>query len=136
MKAELDSLMSKFFEAVSFETGTMPAYEDIADLFIERGLLVKNVDMPPEISSVEEFIAPRKAQVLAGTLTRFHESELSEKTVSFGNVAHRFSAYTKSGTSNGVAFQASGMISTQFVNTPAGWKMSAMAWDDEKPQQE
>ena len=25
------------------------------------------------------------------------------------------------------------MISTQFVYTPAGWKMSAMAWDDERP---
>jgi hypothetical protein len=25
------------------------------------------------------------------------------------------------------------MVSTQFVKTPAGWKMSAMAWDDERP---
>ncbi|MEO8848537.1 MAG: RidA family protein [Casimicrobiaceae bacterium] len=25
------------------------------------------------------------------------------------------------------------MITTQFVNTPRGWKMSTMAWDDERP---
>jgi hypothetical protein len=25
------------------------------------------------------------------------------------------------------------MISTQFILTPAGWKISAMAWDDEHP---
>jgi hypothetical protein len=25
------------------------------------------------------------------------------------------------------------MISSQFVLTPDGWKMSAMAWDDERP---
>jgi len=25
------------------------------------------------------------------------------------------------------------MISTQFIFTPAGWRMSSMAWDDERP---
>jgi hypothetical protein len=25
------------------------------------------------------------------------------------------------------------MIATQFIRTPAGWKMSAMAWDDSGP---
>ena len=53
--------------------------------------------------------------------------------VIFGNVAHRFSAYKKSGTSNGVALEAQGMITTQFINTPGGWRMSTMAWDDERP---
>jgi len=53
--------------------------------------------------------------------------------VIFGNVAHRFGAYKKCGTSNGVAFEAQGMITTQFINTPGGWRMSAMAWDDERP---
>jgi len=32
---------------------------------------------------------------------------------------------------NGEAFAARGVIFTQFVRTPAGWRMSAMAWDDE-----
>ena len=25
------------------------------------------------------------------------------------------------------------MITTQFVHMPSGWKMSTMAWDDERP---
>jgi len=33
----------------------------------------------------------------------------------------------------GIAFESRGMISTQFIVTPVGWKMSAMAWDDERP---
>jgi hypothetical protein len=69
----------------------------------------------------------------AGELTRFREWELSETTEIFGNVAHRFSAYAKSGTLKGVPFEARGMISTQFVLTPNGWRMSVMAWDDERP---
>jgi hypothetical protein len=133
VKAELDRLTSDFFRAVSFEAGGGPSYENIPALFIERGLLIKNAGPTPEISSVREFIEPRQALVSSGALTRFHESELSESTVIFGNVAHRFSAYTKSGTSSGVAFEARGMITTQFVNTPGGWKMSVMAWDDERP---
>lgn len=133
VKADLDRLTSEFFDAVSFETGGVPSYEKIPALFIERGLLVKNTSSTPEVSSVREFIEPRKALVSSGTLTRFHESELSESTAIFGNVAHRFSAYAKSGTSDGIAFEARGMITTQFINTPAGWKMSAMAWDDERP---
>ena len=97
------------------------------------GLLIKNVSSTPEISFVQEFIESREALVHSGSLTRFHESEISESTVIFGNVAHRFSAYEKSGTSSGTSFDARRMVTTQFVKTPEGWKMSAMAWDDESP---
>jgi hypothetical protein len=133
VEAELHRLISTFFHAVSFEPGSKPSYASIRALFIERGLLIKNVGSIPEISSVQEFIEPREALVGSGTLTRFHESELSESTVVFGNVAHRLSAYAKSGTSGGTSFEARGVITTQFVNTPAGWRMSSMAWDDERP---
>jgi len=133
VKAELDRLTLEFFRAVTFEPGGKPSYGGIAALFIERGLLIKNVGSTPEICSVEQFIEPRQALVSSGALTRFNESEISESTVIFGNVAHRFSAYAKSGTSGGQSFEGRGMITTQFVNTPGGWKMSAMAWDDERP---
>lgn len=84
VKAELDRLTSEFFRAVSFEPGGVPSYGNISALFIERGLLIKNVSSTPEISSVQEFIEPREALVRSGTLTRFHESEISESTVIFG----------------------------------------------------
>ena len=131
--AELDRLTSEFFRAVSFETGSTPPYEIIHRLFIERGLLIKNVGSSPEVSSVREFIEPRQALIDSGALTRFQESQLSETTTIFGNVAHRFSSYVKSGISSGQPFETRGMITTQFVNTPQGWKISAMAWDDERP---
>jgi hypothetical protein len=132
-KLELDRLSVEFFRAVSFEAGESPAYENIRTLFIESGLLVKNTGTVPEISTISQFIEPRQTLVRSGELTRFREWELSETTEIFGNVAHRFSVYAKSGTMKGVPFQARGMISTQFILTPAGWKMSAMAWDDERP---
>lgn len=130
---ELKRLTDEFFRAVSFEVGERPAYALIAELFIERGLLIKNSGPVPEISTVPEFIRPRQASVDAGELTRFHEAEVAAITEVFGQVAHRLSTYVKSGTLKGVAFEARGVISTQFVQTPAGWRMSAMAWDDERP---
>jgi hypothetical protein len=132
-KAEFERLLARFFRAVSFEPGEAPVYEDIHALFIDAGLLIKNSGATPEISSVAEFIAPRQALVTAGRLTRFREWELSEVTEVFGNVGHRFSAYGKSGAQDGASFEARGMISTQFVHTPDGWKISAIAWDDERP---
>lgn len=133
VKSELDRLTAEFFRSVSFEVGEAPPYQNIYPLFIESGLLIKNNGATPEIASVRQFIEPRQAMVAAGELTRFREVELFETSEIFGNVAHRFSGYAKSGTKDGVAFEARGMIATQFILTPAGWKMSAMAWDDERP---
>lgn len=132
-KHELDALAAAFFKAVSFEPGGVPPYQNIHGLFIDAGLLIKNTASTPEISTVREFIAPRQALVDSGALTRFKEWELSETTQVFGNIAHRYSAYGKAGTQDGKDFEARGVISTQFIKTPEGWKMSAMAWDDERP---
>ena len=109
------------------------SYQDIYALFIDSGLLIKNSGAVPELGGVRQFIEPRQATVDSGALTRFRELELSETTEIFGNVAHRFSAYAKSGTLNGVSFEGRGMISIQFILTNAGWRISAMAWDDERP---
>ena len=129
----LGYLLTEFFHAVSFETGEMPQYQNIHALFIDVGLLIKNSGSTPEVSNVSQFIESRQALIDAGELTRFHEGELSETTEIFGNVAHRFSAYEKSGTMKDVPFETRGMISTQFILTPAGWRISSMAWDDERP---
>ena len=132
-KSEIDRLMTEFFQAVSFREGERPAYTALFTLFIETGLLIKNSAAEPEISNVGQFIGPREKSVSSGELTTFREVELSEITEIFGNVGQRFSAYGKSGVLNGAAFEARGMITTQFIRTPAGWKISAMAWDDERP---
>jgi len=132
-KANLDRLTASFFRAVSFEQGEQPPYGELYNLFIERGLLIKNSVATPEVSSVSQFIEPREKLVNSGELTSFKEIELAEITEIFGNVAHRFSTYEKSGTMNGTPFSARGIISTQFIVTPDGWKISAMAWDDERP---
>lgn len=91
VKSELDRLTLEFFRSVSFTVGNVPDYQHIP-LFVEQGLLIKNVGPIPDNSTVSQFIAPRHKSVRAGALTDFEESELSETTDTFGSVVHRFSA--------------------------------------------
>lgn len=125
--------MSRFFRAVSFQKGDRPAYDELRDLFADGGRLIRNSSTVPEISTVDDFIGARRHSVTAGELTSFDETEVAEITEIFGNVAHRFSTYEKRGTTGGGGIDVRGAISTQFIRTPHGWRMSSMAWDDERP---
>jgi hypothetical protein len=131
--AVLDQLTKAFLDAVSFRAGESPSYESIRAVFVDGGRLVRNTGDAPEVDSVDTFIAPRQLLVDSGELTEFREDELGCVTEVFGHVAHRLSGYAKSGVSGGVAFQARGVISTQFALTADGWRMVSMIWDDERP---
>jgi hypothetical protein len=131
-EAELARLVAAFFAAVSFEDGGRPDYDAIRGLFIDAGLLIRNNGDAPDVTTVDEFIAPRAELVASGTLTSFYEGELDAVNQLFGTIAHRWCGYEKRGVQNGAAFEGRGTISTQFVLTPHGWRMSSMAWDDER----
>lgn len=133
VRDELKELMDSFFHAVSFPAGSRPRYESLHDLFVAGGKLIKASSDPAEVSTIDEFIQPRLALVDSGQLTSFEEIEISEMTESFGRIAHRLSTYSKRGTQSGSTFVAKGVISTQFLRTTAGWKITSMAWDDERP---
>lgn len=130
---QLAVLIDAFFAAVSFDEGSTPAYERLRELVVPGGLLIKNTGDAPEIDTVDGFIAPRQELVSSGVLTSFAEFETHAITEVFGGVAHRLSTYGKRGVSNGEPFEGAGVISTQFVHTPGGWRISSMAWDDERP---
>jgi hypothetical protein len=130
---ELEALLTRFLHAVSFARGEQPSYDDLRALFVDGATLIKTAAGVPEISTVDEFIHPRQASVDSGALAWFEEVETANITEIFGNVAHRFSTYEKRGELDGAPIDARGAISTQFIRTPTGWRMSSMAWDDERP---
>jgi hypothetical protein len=131
--AAIEQIFGAFLRAVSFERGQQPSYGDLPGLFIAGGTLIRAISDVPEIATVDEFIAPRQATVDSGALEWFEEVEVAQITEVFGNVAHRLSTYEKRGLLNGSTIDARGAISTQFVRTEDGWRMSSMAWDDERP---
>jgi len=132
-KREIDALTAAFFRAVSFDEGARPTYTDLYDLFVESGYIIKNSGPLPEVFSIQQFIEPRQRLADSGEMLHFKEAETAEVTEIFGNIAHRLSIYEKHGISGGAEIDGRGVISIQFIATPTGWKISSMAWDDERP---
>lgn len=88
--------------------------------------------MNPEIYALETFIKPREVLLNSGELINFSEFEIKNETKIFGNIAQRFCSYKKMGELNGEYFKSFGMKTIQFIKTADGWKISSVAWDDEK----
>ncbi len=131
--SQLSDLIQRFLRAVSFTPGTRPTYDEIHDLFTDTGTLTPTSSGTPQTMTVSQFVGSRWAMVDAGELTAFYEGEISDITEIFGNVAHRLSVYVKRGTATTGPIESLGAISTQFVRTPAGWRVLSMIWDDERP---
>lgn len=130
VKDELDRLMRTFLGAFTNTGGSLPDVDVVREVFIPQGTIIKNVGAEPVVYDLDAFVEPRRAMLTDGTLTEFSEWEVAERTEVFGSIAHRFSEYRKSGFLGGAWFEGSGRKTTQFVRTPAGWRMSSMAWDD------
>ena len=131
-KKEIDHLIGEFFNVFCNKGGAEPRLERLNDLFIKEGLIIKNSGPVPEISNVQQFIEPRERILNDGTLREFIEEEVSEQTDIFGNIAQRISIYRKSGILSSQPFQGRGVNTFQLIRTVEGWKLSALAWDDER----
>ncbi|MCR8644520.1 hypothetical protein NV379_17840 [Paenibacillus sp. N1-5-1-14] len=132
VKEQLDQLTEFFFQLFTNKEGAIPQVNLIHELFIPSGTIICNTGSTPIIYTLEEFIKPRVIILTDGTLVDFEEKEISEQTEIFGQIAHRFSVYEKSGVRDGQYFQMKGSKSTQFIHTPDGWKICSLIWDDEK----
>jgi ribosomal-protein-serine acetyltransferase len=130
VKAELDHLTRTFFGAFTNTGGAPPDVDAIREVFIPQGRIISNVGGDPVIYDLDAFVEPRQRILTDGTLTEFSEWEVAERTEIFGSIAHRLSEYRKSGRFHGEWFEGSGTKTTQFLRTPAGWRMSSLAWDD------
>jgi len=131
-KKEIDRVCRVFFSVFCNEKGKKPKLHLLKKLLIKDALIIKNSGSSPEIYDLPGFIKPRKKILTDGTLTEFKEYELSERTEIFGNIAQRFSVYRKQGIQNGKLFQTKGVKTIQLIKTRAGWRISSLAWDDER----
>lgn len=129
-KAEIDTLTAAFFRLFCNRGGGKVDLQSIHALFIPEGRIIKNTGQAPEIYDLAEFIAPREKLLNGGELTEFWEEEVSEHTDIFGNIAQRFSLYRKGGIMAGEPFEGRGMKTSQFLQTPLGWRIASLAWDD------
>ncbi len=131
--ADIDALVGTFFAAFTSGPGCPRRLRALRELFVPGAIIVRTCGLEPAVYDVDGFIAPRLALLTGGSLTDFHEWEVTGQTELFGDIAQRFSRYAKAGVQGGTPFTGRGMKTLQFVRTAAGWRISAAAWDDERP---
>ncbi|MGQ4375177.1 nuclear transport factor 2 family protein [Streptomyces sp. SAS_267] len=129
-KNEIDAVTTEFFSAFDNRGGKAADVDRISRLVLPSGVIVKT---GPEFTvyTVDEFIEPRRQLLADGSLVEFSEWETSERTEIAGDIASRFSKYSKSGILDGRRFEGEGTKTIQFVRMSQGWRISAVAWYDE-----
>ena len=125
---EIDEIVGAFFRLFTNRDGALPNLRGVFDLCIPEAVICK----PPDVMSLESFIAPRQELLTNGTLTDFQEIETASRTSIFGNIAQRSCTYSKSGVLDGVPFETRGVKVFQFIKTSLGWRITAVSWDDER----
>ena len=125
-------MVRSFFAAFTSGPDGVERLDALRALFLPQAVIVRTCGLEPVVYDVEGFIAPRAALLSGGTLADFHEWALDGHTEVFGDIAHHFCGYEKAWVQDGVPFTGRGMKTMQLVRTPAGWRISAVAWDDER----
>jgi len=131
-QAEIEAVVRTFFAAFVSGPECAARLAALPELFLKEAVIVRTCGLTPAVYDVDGFIAPRKALLTSGALQDFREWEVSGRTEVFGDIAQRVCSYAKAGIQDGRPFSARGMKMLQFVRTPAGWRISAAAWDDER----
>jgi hypothetical protein len=125
-------IVRTFFAAFASGRDSADRLAALRAVLLPEAVITRTCGESPTVMGVEDFIAPRQRLLSDGTLVDFREWELSGHTDLFGDVAHHFCSYAKAGVQDGTPFRARGMKSLQFVRTSHGWRISALAWDDER----
>jgi hypothetical protein len=116
------------YTAISFKKGDQPRYDEIKNYFIPQAQLINFRVDTGQVTNLTQFLYLYRLFIEGGHITSFYEKELFGKTEQFGKIAERISTYqtylnrTDSAEERGVN-----------IKTPAGWKVSSIIWDVEKP---
>jgi hypothetical protein len=131
-RAAIADIVRTFFEAFTSGPGCAERMDALRAAFLPQAVIVRTGGGEPAVYDVDGFIAPRQVILTDGTLEEFHEWELSGHTELFGDIAHHFCSYEKEGVQAGEPLAGRGMKTMQLVRTDAGWRISGVAWDDER----
>ncbi len=128
--ASIDAVAAAFFAAFGNRHGPARVAQ-LYELMLPQAVVVKNTPAGLEVCDLAQFLAPRQALLSGGRLVDFEEFEQAQRTDISGGIAQRWCRYAKRGVLDGVPFEGQGTKSLQFVKTVEGWRISAVAWEDE-----
>jgi hypothetical protein len=130
---DLDGLMHRFYEVISFEDGGEPDWESMRGLFSARARITRVTPEAIDYMSVEDFRNMAEEMLEVGAFTSFHERELGRSVQRFGHVMHVASAYETKISPEATDFIERGINSLQLLKEGGEWKILSLCWDDHAP---
>lgn len=130
-QSQIEQVVRTFFAAFTSGSDIGVRLEGLRELFLPEALIVRTCGMPTTYD-VDGFIEPRRELLTSGRVTEFREWELDGTTAVYGDIAHHWCTYAKEWVENGERVTGAGAKTIQLVRTDAGWRISALAWDDER----
>jgi hypothetical protein len=128
----IDKAVLDAYGAICFKKGERPRYDEIRNYFIPQAQMINFRTDTAEVTNLSQFIYLYRTVMETGKVSLFYEKELYGKTEQFGNIASRISTYKTYMNTMDTA-EERGVNSFQLIKTPAGWKVSSIIWDVEKP---
>lgn len=131
-RALINQLTKSFYKLFTNTRNQQADWKLIYELCINEVLIIKKIELREEIYTLQSFIEPRKKILSDGTLNEFEEKETKHQTHIIGNIAQRWSTYSKKGYLKKVYFEEKGNKLFQFIKTKNGWKICSLVWEDLK----
>ena len=127
---DVDAVVATFFAAFSSGPDLDARMDALRVAFLPQAVIVRTCGFAPVAYNVEGFLAPRRALLLGDVVRDFREWETAGRTELYGDIAQRWCSYAKSWLQDGERRTGAGSKTIQLVRTAAGWRISAVAWDD------
>ena len=129
----IDLLVKEFYSVFDNRGGRVPRLETLKIICLPACVVTRAAADVTLTCVLAAFIDPRAALLTSGELVEFSEEEEHARTELFGSVAQRVSTYRKSGVLRGEPYSGRGIKFMQFVRTDGDWRISSIAWEDERP---
>ena len=129
----IDETVQDLYAAISFVKGETPNYGLLKDLFIPDAKLINNNGDQPLIFNIDSFIDSLKENLANKVFESIFEIEIAYKTDLFGKIAHRFSTYEFRFNPNDENPYTIGINSIQLIQVGNQWKVTSIAWNDQRP---
>jgi hypothetical protein len=130
-QSEIEDVVRAFFAAFTSGPDLEIRLDGLRDVLLPEALIVRTCGAVTSYD-VDGFIEPRRELLTSGRVTGFREWELDGTTEVFGDVAQHWCTYAKEWVEDGEQVTGAGAKTIQLVRTDAGWRISALAWDDER----
>lgn len=130
---EVRTILDMFFSAFVSGPRAHECGQVLREVMLPTAVVVRTCGGEPMSYTVEEFIAPRIELLTSGAVEDFREWVTDVRVDLFGDIAQAWCGYDKSWRQATEDHHGRGMKSIQLVRNGRGWRISAVAWDDERP---